>query len=92
MTDEEDDLTQTQEFVVEVTIDLDKSEALDDAAQGQNLNADDAPADEIDAMGRAAGIKPAAEKPFVGVDAVDGRDARRWELDPRSAEDADQRR
>jgi hypothetical protein len=84
---DDEDLKDTSEFEVEIELaDLDVDEALDEAAQGHGVNADDAPADEVDAMGRAAGIKPAAGKPFVGIEAVEGRDARRWELDPRSAE------
>lgn len=93
---EDEDLKDTSEFEVDVAVDvavgeLDADEALDEAAQGHGVTADDAPGtDEIDAMGRAAGLKPAEGKPFVGIEAIEGRDEHRWELDPRSAErDAD---
>ena len=43
---------------------------------------------EIDRMGRAAGLPADVDAPFAGVAEVDGRDRDRWELDPRSAEDA----
>ena len=66
----------------------DPDEALSDAAQGQNINADDVEEDgasEIDAIGRAAGLKPGSKKPFTGIEEVDRRDQHRWELDPASA-------
>ena len=68
--------------------DTDLDEALKDAAQGQNINADDIEEDgasEIDEIGRAAGLKPSSKKPFRGVEEVDKRDEHRWELDPASA-------
>ncbi len=37
-----------------------------------------------DAMGEAAGIPDNREKPFRGIDKVERRDDRRWELDPKS--------
>lgn len=67
-----------------------EDERLDDEAQGHNLTADDTPDGdgEIDRMGRAAGLPADVDAPFAGVAEVDGRDRDRWELDPRSAEDA----
>ena len=67
----------------------DEDEELDEAAQGQNLNADDAGDvdSEVDAAGAAAGLVSRDGKPFRGVEEVERRDVRRWELDPKSRED-----
>lgn len=85
----------------------DIDEELDLAAQGQNLNADEVPpgaepedeadgagpvvAGEIDTAGAAAGLVARDDRPFRGIEEVERRDARRWELDPASAEDAPDR-
>lgn len=74
--------------------------ALDAAAQGMGPTSDDAEAleydssdeTETDAIGRAAGIHAPRNKPLGGSDEVGGRDAHRWELDPKSADDAASRR
>jgi len=73
----------------EATKATDEDEELDEAAQGQNLNADDVGDvdSEVDAAGAAAGLVSRDEKPFRGVEEVDRRDVRRWELDPKSRED-----
>jgi Family of unknown function (DUF6335) len=67
----------------------DADEALDEAAQGENLNADDTDAanGEIDATGAAAGLVSRDEKPFRGIEEVERRDDRRWELDPKSKDE-----
>ncbi len=72
---------------------VDRSEELDEQAQGQGLTSADGPdgLSEVDAMGEAAGLGPDGEAPFSGIAAVDRRDATRWELDPRSADDVDER-
>ena len=64
-------------------------EALDRAAQGEGTTEEDTAegTGEIDAAGRAAGLVENPDRPFVGVTEVDRRDAHRWELDPKSAED-----
>ncbi len=61
-------------------------EELDAAAQGDTSTSDGGPSnqDEIDAMGEAAGLPDDPEKPFRGIDKVDRRDEKRWELDPSS--------
>ncbi len=65
-------------------------EELDAAAQGDTSTSDGGPnnQDEIDAMGEAAGLPDDPEKPFRGIDKVDRRDEKRWELDP-SSKDAE---
>lgn len=72
---------------------VDRDEALDEQAQGQGLTSDDGPdgLSEVDAMADAAGLGPDGDTPFVGITGVERRDAARWELDPRSAEDVDER-
>jgi Family of unknown function (DUF6335) len=77
----------TQQVAPTNTTDAD--EALDEAAQGENLNADDTdPGDgEIDAAGAAAGLVSRDEKPFRGIEEVERRDDRRWELDPKSKDE-----
>ena len=72
-------------------------DALDAAAQGVAPTSDDAaslPDDEdgedggeTDVIGDAAGIAASDGKPLGGPDEIARRDADRWELDPRSAED-----
>ena len=66
--------------------DTNLDEELDAAAQGDTSKSDGGPAneDEIDAMGEAAGLVDKPEKPFRGVDRVERRDEKRWELDPKS--------
>lgn len=66
--------------------DTDLDEELDGAAQGE-LVSDDDKANEIDAMGEAAGLPDNPDKPFRGVDKIDRRDDKRWELDPKSKDD-----
>ena len=64
-------------------------EDLDVAAQGSApaQEDDDGLAEsEIDVIGDAAGVTIPDGKPLGGTDAVERRDAHRWELDPRSAE------
>jgi hypothetical protein len=71
----------------------DEDEALSEAAQGYAVDSDDEIVNEaeveseIDAAGAAAGLVSRDEKPFRGVEEVDRRDDRRWELDPRSRDD-----
>jgi hypothetical protein len=74
----------------EPTDDTDPDEALDKAAQGENLTSDETPdgTGEIDAIGHAAGLVVRDDRPFRGIDEVERRDDHRWELDPASA-DAD---
>jgi hypothetical protein len=66
--------------------DTDLDEELDAAAQGA-LVSDDDKTNEIDAMGEAAGLPDNPEKAFRGVDKIDRRDDKRWELDPKSKND-----
>lgn len=74
--------------------------ALDVEAQGMGPTSDDTAAleydssdeTETDAIGRAAGIRAPRNKPLGGGGEVAGRDAHRWELDPKSADDAGSRR
>jgi len=70
----------------------DSDEQLDAAAQGYLPDEDEdngENADEIAAMGEAAGISIPDGKPLGAVDPRERRDAHRWELSPESAEDAD---
>lgn len=67
-----------------------ENDALDDRAHGRTLTADDAEdgIGEVDAMGKAAGLPRDGDQPFTKViEAVERRDDKRWELDPRSSED-----
>jgi hypothetical protein len=71
---------------------IDEDEALDEAAQGHNLNIDDEiddEASEIDAAGEAAGLVSRDDRPFRGVDEVARRDQKRWENDPASKDQPD---
>jgi hypothetical protein len=67
----------------------DADEVLDEAARGESgtsdATADDA--DEIDAIGQAAGLSLADGEPVTGLAEIDRRDAHRWELDPESADE-----
>ena len=80
---------QSIEQLAQITEDGDPDEVLDVAAQGQRVAAseDSDGTGEIDAMGAAAGLVVRDDKPFRGIDEVERRDERRWELDPASAED-----
>lgn len=71
-------------------------EALDAAAHGVAPTSDDAAGlseedagreREVDAIGKAAGVAIPDGKPLGGPDEIERRDAHRWELDPRSAEE-----
>jgi hypothetical protein len=68
--------------------DPDPDETLDETAQGHSVTSDDSVdgSGEIDAIGRAAGLVIADDKPFRGIAEVERRDAHRWELDPLSAD------
>lgn len=68
--------------------------ALAAAAQGVAPTSDDAAAQfddegrrETDVIGNPAGVAISDGKSLGGPDEIDRRDARRWELDPASAED-----
>ena len=88
---EEEELDLTDEVTGPLAT-IDEDEELDDAAQGQNLNADGTePTSEVDAAGKAAGLVSRDGKPFRGIEDVERRDLHRWELDPESAEDFDER-
>lgn len=66
---------------------VDVDEELDAAAQGmESEEAGDE--DEIDAIGKAAGLVVKDGQALGGADPVDRRDAKRWENDPASADDA----
>ena len=67
----------------------DADELLDDAARGESETTEESPdgTGEIDEIGHAAGLVVRDDKPFRGIDEVERRDERRWELDPASAED-----
>jgi hypothetical protein len=67
--------------------------ALAATAQGFGPTSDDAEAldeeteRETDAVGRAAGVAVRDGKPLGGPDAIEHRDAHRWENDPASSDD-----
>jgi hypothetical protein len=66
----------------------DQAELLDETAQGHSVTSDES-ADgtgEIDAIGHAAGLVVADQKPFRGIEELERRDVHRWELDPASAD------
>ncbi len=79
-------MTPTLESELPDTDDTNIDEELDAAAQGDTSTSDGGPnnQDEIDAMGAAAGLPDNPEKPFRGIDRVERRDEKRWELDPAS--------
>ena len=66
--------------------DPDIDEELDAIAQGnaESLEGGLTEEGEIEAMGKAAGLKDNPEKPFRGIEKVEHRDEKRWELDPKS--------
>ena len=47
--------------------------------------------DNIDAIGTALGVVEQDEKPLATTEKIEGRDDHRWELDPASSEDFEQR-
>ena len=69
-------------------------EAQAAASRGENLNSDDdvGDIDEIDEMGRAAGIVVPDEQPLRTTEIIDERDRHRWEINPASADDVASRR
>jgi len=56
----------------------------DEAAGGDNPTPDQ---QRVDDIGRALGVEYQDNEELQGVDKIDKRDRRRWELDPASAED-----
>ncbi len=64
-----------------------ESEAADDEDEDEDEDADE-DEDEIDAIGKAAGLVVQDGQALGGADPVDRRDAKRWENDPASADDA----
>lgn len=71
-----------------------EGDALDDKAHGRSLTSDEMPdgLGEIDQMARAAGLPKDKGQPIDEiVEAVEHRDDKRWELDPRSSEDYPER-
>jgi len=73
---------------------IDDDEALDEAARGVAASDDDDSGDpdaevasEVTAIGDAAGVTQPDGLPLGGPDEIEQRDAHRWELDPRSADE-----
>jgi hypothetical protein len=47
--------------------------------------------DDVDRIGTALGVVEQDEKPLATTEKIEGRDRERWELDPASAEDYEDR-
>jgi uncharacterized protein DUF6335 len=47
--------------------------------------------DSVDLIGRALGVVEQDEKPLATTEKIEGRDRERWELDPASSEDFEER-
>ena len=47
---------------------------------------------DVDRIGHALGVEEQDEKPLATTEKIQGRDRERWELDPASAEDFEERR
>ncbi|HEV7731819.1 MAG TPA: DUF6335 family protein [Candidatus Binatia bacterium] len=65
----------------------DKSDSGEEAVGGSNPTPDQ---DMVDELGEAVGVTYPDEHPLA-LDKVDARDEERWELDPASAEDFEER-
>jgi hypothetical protein len=72
--------------------DLDASfhglESGEEAPGGSNPLPDQ---DDVDRIGAALGVVEQDEKPLATTEKIEGRDRERWELDPASAEDFEER-
>jgi hypothetical protein len=69
----------------DVDVDLENAYFTGDEAPGGDNTTPDQ--DVVDDIGRALGVEYQDNEELKGVDKVEGRDRKRWELDPASAED-----
>jgi hypothetical protein len=72
--------------------DLDASFAGIDSGEEAVGGSDPLPdQNDVDRLGHALGVEEQDEKPLATTEKIEGRDRERWELDPASAEDYEER-